>query len=335
MTGVGRTPGGHHELPMRTRHAASALLAASAAAATLAACGGSSSKDDAASGTPASSGGSSELILAKAATATEQAKTAAVSIEQRISGAGTPKPITLTATGTTSLSRPELDLTYDLAPLLRSFGQSAGDGKARIVVDGSRVDVDPPAVPGLTIPNGATWVRIDLRAAVQALGLDPDALAATAQFDPASQLKRLQSLKGIRKSGTTTVDGTEVTKYAGTISARDALATLPASQRTKIEQSLEKLGGSASLDQKSATEIDVDADGLVRRQVTSTTIPSQGGTGGGKIDHTITYSDFGKALDPPTPSGSEVFDATSLLKQGLGGLASGGGAPGVGVTTTP
>ncbi len=309
---------------------ATALLAAAASATALAGCGGSSAaKDDAASGTPATAAPATEFVLAKAATATEQARTAAVAIEQRISGAGLPKPVELTAKGTTSLTRPELDLTYDLAPLLSLAGQSGtSDATARILVDGSRIDVKPPKISGFELPAGATWVRVDLRQAVTSLGLDPDALAATAQFDPASQLKRLQTLKGVKRSGTATVDGTRVTRYVGSVTARDALATLPADQRAKIEKALTKLsGGAQALGRATQTEIDVDDQGLVRRQTTSSAIPDQGGAGAGKIDQTITYSDFGSTLAPPTPPAADVFDATSAIKSGLGGaLAAGAGA---------
>lgn len=314
-----------------------ALGAAATAALTLAACGGSSSGSGTSTTTsaaaPAGGTATTQFVLAKAATATQGAGTARVTLRQRITGAGLPRALDLTGTGVTSLTEPKLSLTYDLAPLLRLAGQggaaSSSDATARIVVDGSRLDVDPPAIPGLTLPSGATWVRIDLRQAARAIGVDPDALGALADADPASQLRRLQSTSGIRPAGTTTIDGARVTRYAGRVTVRQGLQALPADQRSRIESALARLGGTRTLDQATQLEVDVDDQGRVRRQTSSADLPAAGGQGGGTLRQQLDYSDFGTPLDLPSPAGSDVFDATSLLRSGIArGLAGAGSSRG-------
>jgi hypothetical protein len=112
-----------------------ALLALLLAVFGLAACG----SDDA----PAPGGPDA---VARAAATTAKAGTAATRITVEARGFGLPKPLALTGSGVTALDSSELDVTFDLDPVVQLLATQA-----------------PAAAPRGSVPTRARWPRPSAR----------------------------------------------------------------------------------------------------------------------------------------------------------------------------
>lgn len=259
--------------------------------------------------------------VAQAATKTAAKKTAKVTMTMRGSGMGLPVPINITADGVTALDSAKGTLSMDFGPLLQLAGApSGGDSKLEMKFgDGSAVYVKPPALPGLDIPEGKTWVSADVKEIGKAFGFDTKALGALLNVDPSSQLKAFDAAKGLDEVGKEEVDGVETTHFKGTLKLSDYIAALPADQRQAAQDALKQLeglgGGDAGLDTPTPVELWVDDEGVLRRMVSSAKVPGQQGVPGGtfKIDYRL--SDFGTPLDLTPPPADDTFDATETIKR--------------------
>ena len=302
---------------------AAALLALLLAVLGLAACG----SDDA----PAPGGPDA---VARAAATTANAGTAATRITVEARGFGLPRPLVLTGSGATALDRSELDVTFDLDPVVQLLATQApeaallGDGlKLRTLVKGSEVRLQLPQIPGVALPGGATWVGADAGQVAEALGADVQALTAAFRVDPASQLDALAKSGAVKEIGTADLGGEEVRRYAGEISQEESLATVPEADRAAVRRALEKLtaGSPAARDLEVPFEAWVDADGMIRREQLSLDTPAKDGVSPGKLVLRVDYSDFGRELDVRLPPAADTFDATRMLAR----LAERGASAGV------
>jgi hypothetical protein len=132
-----------------------------------------------------------------------------VTVEAR--GFGLPTPLAVTGSGVTSLTSAELDLTFDLDPIVEAIAARTpeaallGDGlKLRTLVKGSQVRMQLPRIPGLALPGGATWVGVDAGKAVEAFGVDARALTAGLPRGPRRPARGAAALgrrEGDRDSG--------------------------------------------------------------------------------------------------------------------------------------
>jgi hypothetical protein len=295
------------------------LLALVLATAGLTACG----SDDA----PAPGGPDA---VARAASATAKAGTATTKVTVEARGFGLPAPVAVTGSGVTSLSTSELDLTFDLDPVVRALTAKMpeaallGDGlKLRTLVKGSQVRMQLPRIPGLALPGGATWIGVDAGRVAEAFGGDAQALTAAFRVDPASQLRALQRSGAVKEIGTADLNGEEVRRYAGSISQEESLAAVPEADRAAVRKALEQLtagSGAAARDLEVPFEAWVDGDGMIRREQLSLETPARDGVAAGKIVVRVEYSDFGREWDLRLPPAQDTFDATEplvgLLKQG-------------------
>lgn len=259
--------------------------------------------------------------VAQAATKTAAKKTAKVTMTFRGSGMGLPVPLNVTATGVTALDAAKGTLSMDFGPLLQLAGAPAG-GASKLEVkfgDGSAVYLKPPAIPGLDIPGGKTWVSADPKELGEAFGFDTKALGALLNVDPSSQLKAFDAAKGLEEVGKEDIDGTETTHYKGTLKLSDYIAALPADQRKSAQDALKQLealgGGQAGFDDPTPVELWVDDEGVLRRMVSSGKVPGQAGVPGGtfKVDYRL--SDFGTPLDLTPPPADDTYDVTDLIKK--------------------
>lgn len=289
-----------------------ALLALLLLAFGLAACG----SDDA----PAPGGPDA---VARAASATSNAGTAATRITVEARGFGLPRPIAVTGAGVTSLDSSELDLTFDLDPIVKAVAARApeaallGDGlELRTLVQGSQLRMQVPRIPGLALPGGATWIGVDAAKAVEALGADAKVLTTAFRVDPASQLDALAKSGAVKEIGTADLDGEEVRRYAGSLSQEESLAAVPEADRAAVRKALETLtagGGAAAKDLEVPVEAWVDGDGMIRREQLSLDTPAQDGVAAGKLMVRVDYSDFGRELDLRLPPAGDTYDATEPL----------------------
>ncbi len=300
------------------------LLATVLAATGFAACG----SDDA----PAPGGPDA---VARAASATAKAGTAATRITVEARGFGLPEPVAVTGSGVTSLESSELDVTFDLDPVVQALTAKApeaallGDGlKLRTLVKGTEVRMQLPRIPGLGLPGGATWIGVDAGKVAEALGGDARALTTAFRMDPAGQLEALKRSGAVKEIGTADLAGEEVRRYAGSLSLEESLAAVPEADRAAVRKALEDLtagSGAAARDLEVPFEAWVDADGMIRREQLSIDTPARDGTPAGKVVVRVDYSDFGRELDLRLPPAADTFDAT----QALTGLLERGASAGV------
>lgn len=281
------------------------------------------------------------LDPAQAAAATAKKGTARVTFTTSVEGAGLPLPLSITGKGVSSLDSAKGRYTFDLAPLLSLAGVPKGTpGNLELLFDGGTIYAKPPAVKQLKIPGGKSWISLELPKIASALGLPTTGLGELFTLTPEAQLRALQSAKGLKKVGTEKVAGADTTHYRGTFKVADLIKSLPADKRAAVQQSLdriEKLGGAnsaASFGQPVPAELWVDKDGVTRKFLSETKLPSQGATPGGTIKQSYVLSDFGTPLDVTPPAAGDTFDATKALAPLLAQLAKGGGAPG-GAAPTP
>jgi len=265
---------------------------------------------------------------AQAAETTAAQGTAKIALTIRVSGAGLPKPVTVTAQGATALKEPKLDLTMNVGEVLGAVGMpSLAGGEIRFKVDGGNLYVKPPTIPGLTIPGGKSWVHLDLPALAKTMGIDAGGLAAASNVDPAAQLRTLADAANLEKVGTEKIDGTETTHFKGTITAQTSLKALPADARAKAEKSLERLekrpGGREMLKRPAPVELWIDGDNVVRRLRMKQRVPAErAGKTPGTMVMDYRLSDFGAKVDTSPPPASDTWEATDLLSKLLGRFAT-------------
>jgi len=255
--------------------------------------------------------------VADAAQNTRGAQTARVDLRMTTKGFGLPTPVTVTGDGTTALAAPKMAVDLDLSPLLALAG-ATGPGRTPVVVLGKDVYVDPPTLPGITLPGGARWVSLDLARAVEAAGLDSEGLGDVLTLDPGAQLGVLRSAEGIEEVGTERVDGAKTTRYRGTVSLREYADALPPERRARARRAVERLveqtpGG----DDAAPFEVWIDEQERIRRMRQRTEVPGQDGMPGGQVDITVQLRDFGAPLRAKRPAERDTYDATGVVTQAI------------------
>ena len=287
-----------------------ALLAALAALAPAGALAAGCGSDDL-----------SSISAADAAASTSAADTAKTSMTMKMSGMGLPLPMTVKARGVTSTNEPRMDMTLDFGQLMALAG-AGGDGKVRMLLDGGKVFVDPPAVEGLDLPGGAEWITADLGEALKAMGVDASGFSELMRISPEQQVAALKAAGSVKTVGEEKVNGVETVHLRGTVKLADYLKALPADRRAKAEAALKELdklpgGGGQSFDQPTPMDMWVDEDKLVRRMTSKATIPAQNGVPEGRYEMTMDFDDFGTPLDVKPPAAGDIWDATDSITRAL------------------
>jgi len=168
------------------------------------------------------------------------------------------------------------------------------------VLDGTTAYVRSPLLTVL-LPAGKSWLKIDLAAAGQALGIDTAVLRAQ---DPAVALAQLQALQNVRTVATATVNGATLTHYRGTLDT----AKLPKASADAL---------SASGSSPGPADVWVGDDGYVHRLRLTTRKTTSSGAAGTVVTERL--SQFGKSVLVSVPAGSETVDASTVTIPGLGG----------------
>jgi hypothetical protein len=178
------------------------------------------------------------------------------------------------------------------------------------ITNGQDVFLRTDALSG-RLPGGKTWVKIDLAQVGKAAGLDLSSLQSLGNADPAQFLAYLKQAGDVRKVGRARVNGTETTRYAGTIElAKAAKAT-----GVDAERALRQLKQLTGVD-RVPVEVWIGDDGLVRRGRIA--VDEHGSGGAGRLDLTVDFTRFGVRVDATAPPAGDVFDASNLAKA-LGG----------------
>jgi hypothetical protein len=292
---------------LRGRVAALAsALAVAVAAVVTAGCGGGST--------------SSALSLdpvAAAATKSQSAGAARVRLSIAVSG---PQGKTFRLRGTGAIDGPSSDLRFKLGSLLGRVGlpsaamtQLAHGSMREITLqeDGDYIIyVRLGSLLSSQLPGGQQWIKLDLSKLGKSAGLDLSKLLSGSQMQPGDLLSLLQTEGAkIHKVGPATVNGAATTHYRVVVDTRSRLKDLTTSPL---------LAGVAAQVPRIPEDVWIGKDGLVRRVRVSLNLPH--GATAVRTTMAMDIYDYGAQVDIAAPPSSQVFDATELAQQGLGGL---------------
>jgi hypothetical protein len=250
---------------------AAPLLALVPLAALAAACGGGSAADP----------------VAKAATASANAKAEHVHLDASIDANGS--KVTMQGDG---------DFAND--PVLGSMNLTTNVGGHDVtmseVASGTKIYLSSPLFKG-QIPGGKTWMAVDYGKAAKAAGVS---IVSAASQSPADALRQLEASGHAQKVGEETLDGVHTTHWTATIDPKK-LAKLEA--RTQTQLTYDPVG------------VWIDDQGQVRKAHISGKTAANGATPAVSTDMTMTFSDYGENVHVTVPAASETFDATALATQ--------------------
>jgi hypothetical protein len=275
------------------------LVAVALAAVGLAGCGSEEISEEL----------SPQAAVAQAATKTAEVGSARVSFTGTMSGVpGGP----FTFEGEGEFSGQQGRMTFDMSDLGAATGGAFG-GEMEMVMDGLVIYIKFPPQVASQLPGGKEWIRIDLKAAGEELGVDFEDLMQLQQTDPTQTLQYLRGASDdFERVGSEQVRGVETTHYRGTVDLRKALERIPADSREAFERVLELVG-----DTKMPFEVWIDDDGLARRMKYEQPLPA--GESGEEMTMVLTTDmyDFGVEVDVEPPADDEVLDLQELM--GLSG----------------
>ena len=173
------------------------------------------------------------------------------------------------------------------------FTTGATSGEVTEVMKGWRIYMTSPLL-ARQLPQGKTWVSLDLQKAGKAIGFDSSSLSAQT---PGQTLEQLKASGDVTKVGTETLDGVETTHYTATLDP----AKIPNGAR------LQKLTGASY----QPVDVWIDSDNHVRRLHMAYSTSGSASAGAGMSNEmTMTFSDYGKNVGVTVPTDAETFDTT-------------------------
>jgi hypothetical protein len=295
----------HVPMPLRAAlKALPALLAVLAAAVLASGCG---------SATP----GAVLDPVAKAATTTGNAEGAKLTMHLDVDLGSLGGHITVDAHGHLNFknSEGEVDMQFTGLPAAASSVLPEGTTMTERFT-GQTVYVGSPILAG-KLPNGASWMKLDIGAAERKLGLDPQSLTS-GQSNPAQFLEFLRASGGdVKAEGTDVVRGVTTTRYSGSVDLHKAAAQLPSGESKETREAFDKLISELGVS-TIPVKAWVDSHNLVRRLVIEMPINAAGH----HVDASITaeFFDFGPTPAVQAPAPAETYEVDTSA---LGGDASG------------
>ncbi len=297
----------------RTTAALCALAALVAGGAAMSGCGASATLDP----------------VAQAAEVTSQQTGARISLSVQLSSPALPSGFGITASGYISERQRAEVLNMDLSGVPGMSGAAAGSS-VQMVFQYPVLYMKTPALAG-HLPEGKTWMKVDLSKAAQAAGIDTSQLSSVDQFDPSQYLSYLRGSSGsVVAVDRETVNGVATTHYRADLEVSRIVEHLSGEQQASAKAALEKLGAAGSI----PVDVWVDAQGRVRREqlLLGAAAGANGGAGSGsgstangaasgaaaEVSGTITidFLSFGAVPPVVAPAANEVFDATAATTGG-------------------
>jgi hypothetical protein len=265
--------------------------------------------------------------IARAAEVTSQQSGAKISMTIKVSGAALPggSDIAITADGYVDERDHSGELNMDLSGIPGFSAVAGSGGTIQMIFQSPVIYMNMPFLAG-KLPEGKTWMKIDISKIAQSAGIDTSQLSSLGQNDPTQFLEYLRASSGaVVKLGSETLDGVLTTHYSATLQLSRILDQLPSDEQASAKAALEKLGSSGTF----PVDVWVDAQGRVRRMQMSlsglggsTGAAAAGVAGiGGSI--TIDFKSYGAVPPIVPPPASQVFDASALT---AAGIKSGGGS---------
>ena len=253
--------------------------------------------------------------VAKAAEATNRAGGFKLTVNGRFEIPGVERPIPLRGTGALDPTNGRGRLSFDAAALL---GGAPGGGRVEQVFEGDVIYMRTPAVArqfGLRKP----WLRVDVKQAGQALGLDPTQFMRLGGNDPRQMLDQIRAVSGeVEKLGGEKVRDVDTTHYRAEVDIRKYPDRLPEAQREQARVAVERLvdmTGSSTY----PMELWIDDRELVRRVKVSYDLKMAGQSEESSFEMTMEFFDFGTPIDVEPPPAKDVQDLDELARRLPGG----------------
>jgi hypothetical protein len=201
-------------------------------------------------------------------------------------------------------------LVFDSAGPLAT-GAAGADGKIEQVFEGDVIYMRMPAIAE-RIGGKKQWLKVDVKQAGQALGVDPTRFGQLGSNDPRQMLDQIRSVSGeVEKKGQESVRGVETTHYRAEVDLRRYPDRLPEAQREQARVAVEKL-----VDQTGSStypmELWIDDKDLVRRVRVSYEFDMPGSDDEASFTMTMEFFDFGTQIDVAPPPAKDVQDLAEL-----------------------
>jgi predicted small lipoprotein YifL len=251
-------------------------------------------------------GGKLSFDPAASAASTADAKSAKVAFDTSLTGGGS--TLHMTGSGKVDFRKQSASMTFDVGELLRGSGLPASRGeKWTIVTQGLVLYMHAPTL-AQQLPAAKQWLKLDIEAVAKSHDVDLGQFRQLTQSDPTQMLGYLRAASGkIEKVGGEDVRGVQTTHYRAHVDldrvADQAPPKLRKTFRTSI-RSLEQGLGTHMI----PVDVWVDGNDLVRRLAEHLPV-----AGGGKIDFSVDFYDFGTAVSIMPPPASETLDLGKVL----------------------
>jgi hypothetical protein len=296
-----------HKPPPAPRERDRSKLIAGAGIAVLAAVAGLAFLLFGSGGTPLAS------PVAQAATLSSSTPGYRMHMSMQMTSSALPAPVTATATGVVDLRdhATAMSMVMDLGnepQVIQQLGSSTMH--LDMVMDGGSAFVKLPAALTSQLPgSGRQWIEVDVAKLSGVPGLSSLANNPTSS-DPSQALRSLESVSGnVVDLGPARVDGVETTHYRAELSIARVAGSLPAAERSVLEQALPT--GAFPVD------VWIDAHHLVRRFVTSIALSLPTGDNMQETA-TVDLSDYGPQSPPAPPPSDQVLNLSNLVSAAAG-----------------
>jgi len=260
----------------------------------LAACGG----DDSNGGSSPDDRSPADVLVASAS-ATRDAGTARVAIEQVTSAQG--QDVTTTVEGNVDL------VSGDSESIIKVEFPGYEPPFSPMRTKGLVAYIEATAFPG-GARTDARWIKIDYAAMGAQMGINLEAF----RQNGAGQLAYLSEVADVEEVRSDTVRGVDTTHYRFTTDLAELAESGPEELRSSFEQTIEITGSD-----EVPTQVWIDGDDRVRRLVTDLEMDLQGQQISQQT--TIEYYEFGVEFDVQAPPEEDTVDITEL--------GGGGGTP--------
>jgi hypothetical protein len=260
--------------------------------------------------------------IARAAEVTSQQAGAKISLTMQLSSAAMPGGgFAVTANGYIDNRNRSGEMSMDLSGIPGASSlPGGGAGVVKMIFQYPVIYMDVPFLAG-QLPEGKTWMKLDLTKAASAAGIELSQLSSFDQTDPTQFLQYLRaSSGGVSTVGSEPLDGVPTTHYHATLQLSDILDRLPSGDQATAKAALEKLGSAGAI----PVDVWVDSQGRVRRMQMSFDASVPTGTTGSpaaatSMSSTVTidFTSYGAVPPIVAPPSSQVFDASSLAAAGI------------------
>ena len=249
--------------------------------------------------------------VAQAATRTSDVSTLRFSMELKMQVPAVATAIPVTADGAIDAAAHRMRLSMDLSKAAALSGRSEAPTRMTLIEDGLTMYMSGAAL-GAALPDGKSWVSLDLSKMSGLPGVDLSSLTS-GPTDPRTSLAQLEKAGNVVKVGSGEVRGASTTRYSVLVDLRQGLDKLEGAQREAMETLLDRLGTAGRY---VPADVWVDEDGYLRRFRMA--IPNYLGTGS-SFSLTMDLFAFGEPVAIDVPAPSDVADLTALVSGTPGG----------------